>query len=476
MPFPFSLPTTSRFNFVGHISSSTHPSLPAAAAAYRNALYSSLKAHKRLPEPAQIRNYQTVLECLQNYLPYLLSIDAGLSSRLVSGEDIDITLNSEIEVEWRQTLLTATIPGRDPPKIKGRGLDYEIFSVLNTLAILNALIARKSCLDLYPSPLPSAEQRLAAIQTATKSLATANATHRHLQKLASTVEGPPSLPAAAVDVSSSTQSALADLSQAEVELCFVLKDDPYPALLLQSRDKDDREWMVKAPDVPKVRAQVLARLCVSASKRAARAASLLRVDRGDYNKDLLAYFDGLSRTAKAKACRFLGIDADLSGETGKAIAWLRAGMNELGLDTGKDGLIKTSGLSKFKASWKERREDKRIEKGTTSWGMDGGVAEEARILEWLDRRWSKMNDTINVQIVPDWKPLLTTLPTGREISANSAWVPQVLEEAELTRMRAPPDPDDQLLAVESSDEEAQPKTSPIGAFPGTIDDYRPQYY
>jgi hypothetical protein len=407
---------------------------------------------------------------LQNYLRYLLTLDFALSGKPVAGEHVDIALAKEPEVEWRPTLSSSAIPGRENERIKGRGLDYEIFFVHHTLALIQNLLARQSLLGLYAAISPSTEQRTALIQNATKCLKIAHSIHSYLILRAnSSSEGPPTFPHSAIDVSSAVQSALQHLTHAEFNLLCVLKDDPYPGLLIQSRNKDDREWMVRAPQIAKVRAQVLTRLCIGAAEHASAAEAALTVESGKVTKDLLEYCDGVRRASRAKACRFQALDEDSSGSTGKGIAWLRAAMNELGMEVKKDG-SRSSGLGKFKASWNEKREDKRIVKGSANWGLDGGRLEEGRIVEYLDQRMSKENDTTNVQLVPEWKPLLATLPSGMNMPIDERWKPILLEEPELAAMRAPPE-DDYLGDTASTDEEDGNPKQPVGAFPGTQGEY-----
>ncbi len=188
----------------------------------------------------------------------------------------------------------------------------------------------------------------------------------------------------------------------EATLLAVLKDDPYPAIVMQTRDKSDKEWMVKAPDIPKVRVHLFARLCIAAGEHAGIAEALflsshvaskaMKVD-----EEIVDYSRNLKRTARAKACRFFGIDQELSGETGKAIAWLRAARKEvepvaIGSQDGK-GWVK--GWGKVKKGFEEKREDRRIEKGG-EWGSDAGRIEEGRVVEMLERKWTKMNDTVSL--------------------------------------------------------------------------------
>ncbi|KAK5047888.1 hypothetical protein LTR84_006076 [Exophiala bonariae] len=472
MPFPFVVSTTSSISFHSIVTSTTHPSFPSATSAQRAILRAALKDHKRLSPSDQATNLNSLLSTIQNYLRYLLALDLALSGRPIVGEEVDVALVKELEVEWRPTLISSAIPGRENDRVKGKGLDYEIYFVHHTLALIQNLLARQSLLGLYATAVPSTEQRTALIQSATRSLKTAHAIHTYLvQRASSSSEGPPAFPPNAIDISLSVQSALQHLTHAEFNLLCVLKDDPYPALLVQSRNKDDKEWMIKAPEIPKVRAQVLTRLCIGAAEHATAASASLKVEGSKVSKDFTEYCDGIRRASRAKACRFQALDEDLAGKTGTGIAWLRAALNELGFEVGKNG-SKSSGLGKLKASWTEKREDKRIERGSANWGLDGGKFEEGRILEFLERRMTKENDTINVQIIPEWKPLLATLPSGMNMPINEKWHPSLLEEDELAAMRAPPEAND-LVDAGSSDEEGGPK-QPVGAFPGTHQDYGAQ--
>lgn len=469
MPYPFVVSTTSSIPIHSNLTSTTHPSFPSTTSAQRAILRAALKNHKRLSPTDQATNLNNLISTIQNYLRYLLALDLALSGRPIVGEEVDVALVKELEVEWRPTLISNAIPGRENDRVKGKGLDYEIYFIHHTLALVQNLLARQSLLGLYAAVVPSTEQRTALIQSATKSLKTAHAIHTYLvQRASSSSEGPPAFPPNAIDISLPIQSALQHLTHAEFNLLCVLKDDPYPALLVQSRNKDDKEWMIKAPEIPKVRAQVLTRLCIGAAEHATAAAASLKVEGTKVSKDFVEYCDGIRRASRAKACRFQALDEDLAGKTGTGIAWLRAALNELGFEIGKNG-SKSSGLGKLKASWTEKREDKRIEKGSANWGLDGGKLEEGRIVEYLERKMTKENDTINVQIVPEWKPLLATLPSGMNMPINEKWHPSLLEEDELAAMRAPPEAGD-LVDAGSSDDEGGPK-QPVGAFPGTQQDY-----
>lgn len=478
MPYPFVLPTTSHLSFQQNFTSSTHPSLPSAATSQRELLRSVLKQHKRLPVASQGSNLNEVLTAVTSYLKYICTLDKGLSGSLVNDEDIDLALTKEVEVEWRPTLSSSVIPGREVERLRGRGLDYEYYFSHQTYAVVQNLLARQALLGLYTATVPSSEQRLSLVQTATKHMKTACSIHASLVQRANTSDGPPELPPQAVDVSVTIQSALQRVAQAEFNILSAFKDDPYPAILVQARNELDREWMIKAPEIPKARAQVLTRLFVGAAEHAAGAAATLKAEKR-VSRELIEYVEDLRRTARARACRFQAIDADVCGETGKGLAWIYAGLNELGLEIEiKAGNGKTSGLSKLKASWNERKEDKKIGKGSSRWGSDAGKAEEARILEYLEKRLCKSNDNVHFQKIPEYKPLLGMLPTGMNMPlGDEKWKPPLLTEDELVLMRAPPERDD--MDKNSSGDEDQfdvNSQGPAGAFPGTHAEYKESYY
>lgn len=388
MPFPFTLPTTSALPYTSFTTSTTHPSLPLAASTHRGLLRIALKEHKRLPPASRAPNLSTVLSALDNYLPYLFTLDAALCGRSVNGEEVDLALKEEIHVEWRTTL-TGTLLGREPPRVKGKGLDFEIAFVLHTLACVYTLQARARLVTLYGPTSPTTEQRTTIITTATNHLLRANSVYNYLASRSAETDAS----SAALETLAQTQGGLAALALAEANLLAVLKDDPYPAVVAQNRNKNDKDWMFKPPDIPKVRAHLFARLCLGAAEHAGKAEAMLSAS-GRIDEPLIKYVKDLSRTSRAKACRFFGIDAELGGETGQGIAWLIGGRKQLDFVDTKDEGSKLKGLAKLKKDWSERREDKKIEKGG-DWGSDAGRLEELRAIEMLEQKWNKMNDTVS---------------------------------------------------------------------------------
>lgn len=481
MPYIFSLPTTSVVNFSAILGSDTHPSLILSATTHRSVLRAALKRHKQLPLPSQASNLSLVVPAVENYLPFLFALDAGISGKLVDGEEVDVVLEREVEVEWRPSLGSAS-PGRQAARVRGRGLDYEICFVLTTLGYIYSSLARAQLHTLYASAPPSQEQRTVAITTATKHLLRASSLHEYVGKRSSDMQ----FPLTAIDVHTSTQNALASLALAEATLLAVLKDDPYPAVVAQARDSNDREWMIKDPDIPKVRAHLFARLALAAADHTVTANALLRhTSKGGnlaIHSSLLKYGQSLHETARAKACRFFGIDAELGGQIGNAISWLKAGKKELSFKANEDESVSIKGFAKLKKDWSERRQDKKTAKGG-EWGLDAGRLEEARVIEMLEKKCHRTNDLVSLceevssllligskishQMPPSPESLVAAMPSGRDIHIPKPYVPPNLDTETLARLRAPPE--DAAATADgddSSDEDEEPLATIQGTVPG----------
>ena len=384
MPYSFALPTTSILNLADYLKSDSHPSLILAAATQRSIVRSVLKNHKRLAPQLRTQNLASVLAAIDEYIPYLLALDSGLSGKPVNDEEIDVVLQKEIEVEWRSPLATSL--GTVPARVSGRGLEYEMAFVLHTRACIAGLQARMTLQALELSGDDRKETITKAAISAKDCLLYAESVHRHLSTRGTEGQFPP----AAVDISPSTQSALSNLCCAEATLMVILSQDPYPAAVLQSRDKDDREWMYKARDIPKVRASLCGRLAIRAAEYAEKALSLLGPK---IQKSFVEYVQNIRAMSKAKACRFLAIDAELGGKVGEAIAWLIAGKKHLGYKINETNDGKASSLSKLKLEWKQRREEKKAAKGGEM-VLESNKSDEVRALELLEQEFNKTNDMV----------------------------------------------------------------------------------
>ncbi|PNH34439.1 hypothetical protein BJF96_g2141 [Verticillium dahliae] len=448
MPFPFVLPTTSSFSFSTSFSCESHPSLPLTASTYRGVVRDALKKHKRLPPSAQSPHISSLITALNAYLPYLLAIDAGLTRKGLHATEITVSQTAPLAIEWRPTLSDSHVPGREPPRVKVQSLDHEVAFVLATLAHAYTLAGRIALQPLYVTSVaaPSAQERTVAIQTATKHLLEAASLYDHV---ATRAEGS-SNPAPSVDISAPVLRGLASQAHAEATLLAVLKDDPYPAVVSQTRNEADKEWMYRTPSLPKVRAHLFARLSLAAAEHASQAATLC-------------------------GTRLPGI----AGETGTALAWLRAALQELGVESRTDAAAAAAkksslgaGFSRLRKDWAEKREDKKVER-ETAWGADGGKMEETRVIEHLEIKWTKINDLVTTQAIPTTGSVLAQMPSGREIHTIKPFQPAELDRSVLEAARAPPDRSDDFGEALSSDDEAkgQQHADPPGAYPGARQDH-----
>lgn len=470
MPFPFALPTTSSANLSEFLTSTTHPSLPLLATTKRSVFKDALKKYKRTPPRDQPSFLPAVQDAAKAYIPYVLALNTASGYRDVGTEEVDVDITKPLEVEWRATI-SATIPRREPPRPKVTGLHHELAFTLSSLAYTYSLLARSQLKVLYGPQVLSPEQRTNAIGAAMKHLLEANSIHSYLLSLPSVSaakDGP-------ADIQASTITALAALTMAEATLIVVGKDDPYAAAVADDRNENNTDWMYKAPSIPKVRARTYAGIALAAAEHASQAHGLLaRSTSGKIDEELIVYANDLRRTARGKAIRFLAVSAELTGSTGEALAWLNGAKRELGMATDKSEDGKRKGLRGLKQSWQERREDKRIEKGG-EWGLDAGRLEECRVVEMLFAKWDRENNAVNVQLVPDFEPLLSQMPSGREFHQPQPWTPPTLDASSLMQMRAPPEPADKAFKGEEDDSGSEDgyggSTEPVGAFPGTAADY-----
>ena len=437
MPFPFVLPTTSSTSLTDYYTSPSHPSLLLTATTQRSVVRDALKKHKRLPPSSQPSHLSTVNEALNAYLPYLLLLHGALTSPHQS--QVDVSELKALETQWRPTLTRSPVPGREPERAKVSGLQHEVAFVLQSLAYVQVLQARTALFALYASPPPSQDQRAAAIATAMKYLLEANSILGSSLSLSSASVNNTSTPP--VDISPATLSALASLTLAEATLITVLKDDPYTTTIIEARSAESKEWMIRAPSIPKVRAHLFARLCLASADHAAKASALLAQSGARIDDALLKYADDLRRTARAKAARFLGVDAEAGAKTGEAIAWMRGARHTMGFLAGPgDDDSKRKGLKGLKQSWAEKREDRKVLKGDNdTWGLDAGKLEEARVVEWLEGKWTRENDAVGLHTVPPFEGLLALMPSGREYHTPKHYVPPTLDQHVLAQMRAPVD-------------------------------------
>ncbi|KAK6358494.1 hypothetical protein TWF730_007827 [Orbilia blumenaviensis] len=465
MTFAFPLPTTSQVNFTPSFSSSSAPSLPSATTTRRALLRDTLKRYKRLTPTEQYNNLPSLLSSISEYLPYLYTLDAYITSQ-------DITPLVEFETEWRAVLSRRIVP-TELPRIRRKGLDYEICFATATLAYLHTLRARTFLMSAIQAPPPSDSNTTSTsihlINQAKDQILTAASIFLYLRNISTTRERGDSQPMPA-DVTTSMYNALWSLCLASATLLAVLKDDPYPSIVALQHDKNSKEWMYKAPTVPtRNRSLLLARLCMYSADMAGKAAAGVAATPGS-GAELKAYCEDMAKTAKAKACRFLGVDAEAQGKLGEAIGWVLAGKEVLGMVVGGEG--DKGKLGRGLDILKKAREERKMERAPMEalLGPDAGKLEEAMVLNELERRWKRINDSVNFQTVQSTSSLLAMLPTGRPVfPENQTWTPPKLSSSELSQLQtqAPNGGDLDWVGVDDSDDDMSPPegSMPPGGFP-----------
>lgn len=181
--------------------------------------------------------------------------------------------------------------------------------------------------------------------------------------------------------------SLAALTWAEATLLSILPMDPYPSYLaltstsLKYGDEEQgKEWLYTPPERPRsVKALLIARLCIAASEHGSRAASYIHDEKA--YAALKRYCDGVHREAKARAIRFLAVDAESSGRVGEGIGWVRLG--------------------------------RKVLKG---WECD-----EEKTLKELEERWERSNERYGFEAVVGEEELRGRLPSGREVFNVTPW-------------------------------------------------------
>ncbi|CCX11902.1 Similar to pH-response regulator protein palC; acc. no. Q524Z5 [Pyronema omphalodes CBS 100304] len=411
MPYPFTLPTTSAISFITNFNSPVFPSLPLVASEHRGTVRNLLKSYKRLSPSQQATQLPQLLTALTTYLPNLLF----LQSSLHSGDVLPSDSPKPFTPSWRTNLSNTTFPSA-AKRISHPGLDYELAFTLSTLAYIHTLLARSQFHEALSNIFPEKKQTL--LNNAIQNLLTASGIFTYTLTL-------PQVPGSAfpVDLCPATISALASLSLADATLLAVVKQDPYPNYLaLSSGKKEGSGYLYAPPTAPTgVKALLLSRICIAASVHAEKALGSLVT--ADVVPELRKYLESLQKVARAKACRFLAIDAEASGRVGEGIGWIILARNILG-EKGK-----------MKREFLERREARGIEKADSTWGLDAGRLEEVRVLEGLEEKWRRSNDAVFFQAIEAEVGLAARIPSGREVHSVKSWEPPTLDAGQKKGLR-----------------------------------------
>jgi hypothetical protein len=203
--------------------------------------------------------------------------------------------------------------------------------------------------------------------------------------------------------------------------------------------------MVSAPKIPKVRTQVLRRLCIGASTLSSSANSLLKTI-PKVSKQLIEYTSTLTQVCLAKSHRFAALDATLANETGKAVAFLNAAFHTLGHVPPEWSSRPSFSRLKDKLSHSKAAKAEKSESPFSPTQDPTSLNLEIAILTHLHVSLTKELNTINIQLVPDWRGLTATLPSAMVLPVEEKWSfeDMVLSEAEIAAMRGSVDVEAEL--------------------------------
>ncbi|KAI8350595.1 BRO1 domain-containing protein [Choanephora cucurbitarum] len=134
MSYPYSLPTTGTLSFIDYLETpGSYSTEISDATAQRGRLRTVLKELKKETESA--RDYQAIINTIEEYLPYLVSIVNCLEAN-------ELQFKKEIETSWRSTLSDHLIhTGSNAPRITCSDIQYELIFVLMTYAYALSLYA-----------------------------------------------------------------------------------------------------------------------------------------------------------------------------------------------------------------------------------------------------------------------------------------------------------------------------------------------
>ncbi|KAL1932439.1 hypothetical protein VTP01DRAFT_8117 [Rhizomucor pusillus] len=129
MSYTFSLPTTGPVSFVDYIQDvGKYSSEISDATAQRGRVRTVLKEHKK--QGQESRDYRYIMNAIEDYLPYLVSIINCLEEGELSFKN-----DKDIETSWRSTLSDHIIhTGSNAPRIVCSSIYYELLFVLMTFA------------------------------------------------------------------------------------------------------------------------------------------------------------------------------------------------------------------------------------------------------------------------------------------------------------------------------------------------------
>ncbi|CAO3615249.1 unnamed protein product [Cunninghamella echinulata] len=362
MSYLFSLPTTGAISFADYlISTGSYTSELSDATAQRGRLRTVLKGHKK--ESQESRNLATIINTIEDYLPYLISIINCL-------EFGELKLKTGIETSWRSTLSDHIIhTGSNAPRIIGTDIYYELTFVLLTYAYATSLQGSEYLKNLQNngSDMSTVYNKAAdALNTAASVFLFI--ADQVIPKLTSTTDNKP------VEAYRDVSVALSKMTLADAQAVAISKAI-MPGKLSNS---------------------LAAKLYIGVAGQYEMAYGLISARKGgqEISTDLKKYLSDGTLFYKAMAKKYLALDANGNQKMGVAVGFLR---------DCKADLKSVQQLSLSKPHFL---------KSTTV--ASRALKEEENVNELLNK-FTMINDTVAYQTVPTRQELQKMIPSGRGI-------------------------------------------------------------
>lgn len=359
MSYPYSLPTTGTLSFADYFETTEpYTSEISDATAQRGRLRTVLKELKK--ETQSSRDYQTIVNTIEEYLPYLISIVNCIEQK-------QLVLKKSIETSWRSTLSDHIIhTGSNAPRISCNDIQYELIFVLMTYAYACSLQSN----DLMKSIEETSKTNLY-----NKAADTLNTAASVFHAVANDViptwqQSPPNRP---VETVREFPVALSKMALADAQSVAINK-----ALTTSTISKS-----------------LVAKLYMGVAGQYEMAFGLISSISGtqDVSTDLKKYLSDGTQFYKAMAKKYLAMDANDNQKMGQAVGFARDCKADL-------KAIQTSSLSKA-----------HIRKSAIA----ARAAKEEENVNELLQKFTMINDTVAYELVPTRQDLQRIIPGGRGV-------------------------------------------------------------
>ncbi|CEP19471.1 hypothetical protein [Parasitella parasitica] len=356
MSYSYSLPTTGSLSFVDYLESAgPYTSEISDATAQRGRLRTVLKELKK--ETQSTRDYQIIINTIEEYLPYLVSIVNCIEAK-------ELTFKKSIETSWRSTLSDHIIhTGSNAPRISCNDIQYELIFVLMTYAYAYTLQTNDMLKETSTNP-----------NIFNKAADTLNTAAGIFAFVANEVtptweQSPDNRPVEAVR---DFQVALSKMALADAQAIAIDK-----ALVTSGISKS-----------------LVAKLYMGVAGQYEMVYGLIvSIDTQDVSTDLKRYLSHGTLFYKAMAKKYLAMDANDNQKMGQAVGFARDCKADL-------RSIQHSSLSKA-----------HIRKSTIA---ARAVKEEEAVTDLL-QKYTIINDTVSYEPVPSRQELQKLIPGGRGV-------------------------------------------------------------